>query len=103
MSENRISFKITCGLCKRKYELLKLSDMSWIRNRLRLSDSALVGFKTIYGNNNPDLEMVVSNIKGIARVGRKSIHIVFELFGIRAYFDCSEKNGVLSAILTQEV
>jgi len=97
-----LSYELKCVLCEKEYEYIVLDDISWIRNRLELSDVALMTFKTLFFGVN--LEAFYSNIIGVTRPKRKLhplkkfLHICFEIGGKRAYLECSQTKDKLLGI-----
>jgi hypothetical protein len=91
-------YELKCRLCLREYELIKVSDYSYIKANLLPSSTMLVTFKTLFQSHT--LDSIFDHIVGLTRP-RKSfsdkllyhpshLHVCFELDGKRAYIDCEQ-------------
>jgi hypothetical protein len=94
-------YELTCRLCLRTYELIKVSDYSYIEANLLCSSTMLVTFKTLFPNH--ALESIFDHIVGLTRPKKSlsdrllyhppHLHVCFELDGKRAYVDCEQISG----------
>jgi hypothetical protein len=95
------SIRVHCILCKKKYELFEVGDTSWLRQHLSVSDTALQAIKTIYSTKDADLDALFGSVSILTRTSKNSIHIFFELYGIRSFMDCAQKGLRLIGISVQ--
>ena len=104
-----ISHDLKCILCHKKYIFINLSEYSWLKRRLALSDTSLQSFKSIFPE--AGLDSIIENIVGVTRpkvtmtelFRRNRIHICFDIEGKRAYVDCHHKKGKLTGLNIYEV
>lgn len=92
---------LKCRLCLREYELIKISNYSYIKANLMPSSTMLVTFKTLFQNYT--LDSIFDHIVGVTRPKKSfsdkllyhlpHLHICFELNGKRAYIDCEQIVG----------
>jgi hypothetical protein len=106
-SRESVSYEVKCPLCRMEYEYIDLTDFSWIRNHLELSDTALTTFKTYFIGE--ELEALHNNIIGVTRpkkrfcFWKRFLHICFSIGGVRAYLDCCQKKDKLQGINVYKV
>ncbi len=94
-------YELKCRLCRSEYELIKVSDYSYIKANLLPSSTMLVTFKTLFQNYT--LDSIFDHIVGLTRPKKSfsdkllyhpsHLHVCFELDGKRAYIDCEQISG----------
>jgi len=97
-SERYPSMHIHCGLCDREYDLLQVSDYSWIQRNLQISDPALASLKSIYALAEVNLDDLFRSITAVTKPSKEAIHICFEMFGIKSFMDCRRKESRLIGV-----
>lgn len=90
-----------CQLCHRKYTIIELTDYSWIKRRLFISDLALESLRA-YGLP-ADLDALLTFSPAIIRIKKDTIHIVFRLSWGRIFMDCREIGGLLYGVSVEAV
>jgi hypothetical protein len=79
-----------------------MEDYSWIRERLYLTESTLVSFKSIYAVGEVDLDDLFGSVTGVAKLPDHRFHICIEKFGIKSYVDCyydREKDQLIGGLV----
>lgn len=97
------SFHISCHLCRRKYDIVIMSDHEWLKSRISYADVVLQQIATTFPNEDNAMDMIFANITGIAKADKEVIHICFKSANRRFYLSCSKENGQMQAYMLSEV
>jgi len=95
------TYCICCSRCRRKYEKLKMKDLSWIRTKLLPKEVALVNFQTIFDNVN--FETVFESVIGIAKFDDTTYQVIFKICNIRAYLDLRKIEQAFTVVAVERM
>ncbi len=95
------SQKVDCTLCHRKYTLITVTDYSWIKRKLLISELALENLRAF--GLSPDLDALFTHSPLITRIRKDTLHLVFSLQWGRVFMDCRESSGWLYGVAVEEV
>lgn len=100
------SYEVHCDLCGRMYRYIRLTDLSWVKNKLKLSRNALTSLKSFF--NEDDLDTIFTHVIGITRPMKRqlgftrpldnALHICFKYGEKRAFLACFQERNLLMGI-----
>jgi hypothetical protein len=97
------SFRINCQFCSRKYDIMLISDHTWLKSRISYTDVVLQQMATVFPSEVNPIDMIFANITGIAKLQNGVVHICFRTPSRRFYLNCSRENGQMQAYMLSEV
>ena len=97
------SIHVKCILCGAEYDLFTVEDTSWLSQHLSVSDTALQDIKTIYSVRNVNLDEVFGSVSVLTRPSKHTIHMFFELYGIRSFMNCQQRGKTLIGISVEDM
>jgi hypothetical protein len=100
-------YQVRCRGCLNQYEPIKYSDYGILKRNFQPKFEMLESFNIKFPNEK-NLDGLLNNIVAVARpkssftdkvFGKKHLHIIFMLNGVRAYVDCEQVSNKTKTIL----